>query len=180
MKLISTCPGAAQKPCYAGASHQTEYYQLMPQYHYAKQLRQTFDIGCVMRSSATNSTSQPNMTWTYGKKSSVNAAIGRNPDGSWAIAVANPTGTPTIAHLNGVPTQLFDNATTLEIELVLSDIESEMAASEDALTFVPRRSTGNVAYSVEEAPVVVKGGRLLVTLGPNELLTLRSDVRKTL
>ena len=24
----------------------------------------------------------------YGKKSSVNAAIGRNPDGSWAIAVA--------------------------------------------------------------------------------------------
>ena len=70
-------------PCYAagtdaaGEGNRTAHYRLMPQYHYAKQLRQAFDIGCVMRSSTANSTAHPGMTWTYGRKSTVNAAIGR-------------------------------------------------------------------------------------------------------
>ena len=101
---------------------------------------------------------------------------------------ANPTGTPTIEHLNGVPTQLFPDAVTLEIELVLTEETKEVElmltkgseeggerarSANSTLTFVPHRSTGNEAYSVEEALVVMKGGRLSVTLGPNELLTLR-------
>lgn len=85
MKLISTCPGAAEKPCYNNSDYSDatgssgnqgnqgngsqagapQYYQLMPQYHYAKQLRQAFDIGCVLRSATTNSTVLPSMTWTY-------------------------------------------------------------------------------------------------------------------
>ena len=109
------------------------------------------------------------MTWTYGKKSSVNAAVGLNPDGSWAIAVANPTGIPTVENLNGVPTQLFPNATTLEVELALSG-----ETSVEAVTFVVHRSTGAATYSVEEAQVVMKRGKLSVKVGPNELLTLRS------
>ena len=145
----------------------------MPQYHYARQLRKTFDIGCVMHSSSTNSSFLPGMTWTYGRKSSVNAAVGRNPDGTWGIAVANPTGTPTVDDLNGIPTQLFPNATTLQIELVLSD---ELFLSDETLTFVPHRSMGASAYNVEEPPVVMKGGKLSLVVQPNELLTLRSTV----
>lgn len=173
MKLISTCPGAAHQPCYPSQQTTTgtpQFYELMPQYHYAKQLRKTFDIGCVMRTSSTSNTFLPGMTWTYGKKSSVNAAVGRNPDGSWGIAVANPTGIPTIDNLNGVATQLFPNATTLQVELVLSD---ELASTE-TLTFVPYRSVGKTAYSVKEEPVAMKGGRISVSVQPNELLTLRS------
>lgn len=178
MKLISTCPGAAHQQCYSThQSHSTasapQFYQLMPQYHYARQLRKTFDIGCLMHSSSTNSSFLPGMTWTYGRKSSVNAAVGRNPDGTWGIAVANPTGTPTVDDLNGIPTQLFPNATTLQIELVLSD---ELFLSDETLTFVPHRSMGASAYNVEEPPVVMKGGKLSLVVQPNELLTLRSTV----
>ena len=36
--------------------------------------------------------------------------VGRNPDSSWAVAIANPTGIPTVESLNGVRTQLFPNA----------------------------------------------------------------------
>jgi hypothetical protein len=178
MKLISTCSGAAHTPCYSshdanGTAGAPQFYQLMPQYHYAKQLRKTFDIGCVMRSTSTNSSFLPGMTWSYGRKSSVNAAVGRNPDGSWGIAVANPTGIPTVDDLNGVPTQLFPNATTLHVELVLGD---ELILPDETLTFVPRRSTGTEAYNVEERPVVVEGGKVSITVQPNELLTLRSTV----
>lgn len=122
MKLISTCPQAEVKPCYSNASgdgQSSEFYQLMPQYHYAKQLRQTFDLGCVMRQSTVNTTHTvgsrtypflPQMTWTYGAKNSLNVAVGLNPDNTWGVAVANPTGIPTVQSLNGVPTQLFSNA----------------------------------------------------------------------
>ena len=175
MKLISTCPGAAQKPCYSGQEIDgPQLYQLMPQYHYAKQLRKTFDIGCVMHASSANSSFLPEMTWTYGKKSSVNAAVGRNPDGSWAVAVANPSGIPTIDDLNGMSTQLFPNATTLEVALVLRD---ELLLPDKAtLTFVPHRSTGTSAYIVEEKPILMEGGKLSIVVQPNELLTLRSTV----
>ena len=109
--------------------------------------------------------------------------LGRNPDGSWAIGLANPTGTPTVEDLNGVPTQLFDNATTLVVELVLPELAPMPAATagggrsagRGVLVFVPRRSTGAESYGVEEPPVVMSGGRLSVTLGPNQLLTLRSQ-----
>ena len=58
MKLISTCPTLAEKagkPCYDG--NKSAYFQLMPQYHYAKQLRAAFDLGCSMRYSTVNTTS---------------------------------------------------------------------------------------------------------------------------
>ena len=104
MKLISTCPSLAEfgKPCYG--QNKTKFYELMPQYHYAKQLRQAFDIGCSMRYSTANTTKGgrpflPDMPWTYGLRNSLNVAVGRNADGSWAVGIANPTGIPVVPFL---------------------------------------------------------------------------------
>ena len=44
-----------------------------------------------------------------------------------------------------------------------------------SLAFEARRSTGNTAFYVPEAPVVLRGGKLSVEVGPNEVLTLRSQ-----
>jgi hypothetical protein len=175
MKLISTCPpelhGGA---CFPGNAS----WSLMPQYHYAKQLRQAFDFGCQMRPCSANTTKTagghtrpylPDMVWTYGNKSSLNVAAGMNPDGSWAIGIANPTGIPSVENLNGVDTLIFPPATALALEVVFGEDVTGLA-------FAAHRSTGETSFNVAQQDVVVESGRLLVHVGPNELLTLRSRI----
>ena len=58
----------------------------------------------------------------YGDKNYLNVAVGKNPDGSWAIGIANPTGIPKVSSLNGHPTHTFANATTIALELVIDDV----------------------------------------------------------
>ena len=55
-------------------------------------------------------------------------------------------------------------------------MSDELFLPDEPLTFVPHRSMGTSAYSVEEKPIVMKGGRLSIVVEPNELLTLRSTV----
>ena len=180
MKLISTCPSLATdgKPCYTREGNTTPtYYELMPTYYYAQQLRQTFDLGCVLRYSLANTTRLPDMAWTYGVHPALHVAAGRNPDGSWAVGITNPTGIPTVEHLNGVPTRLFPNATTLVVKLVLSDLAGTsvpLPRGGQDLEFAVHRSTGNVAYNVEEESVLMRGGVVVVTVASNEMVTLRS------
>lgn len=182
MKLISTCPTKATgKECYASNAS----YQLLPQYHYAKQLRAAFDIGCTLRYATANTTKTdrynhtfpflPDMVWTYGVKNVLNVAVGQNPGGSWAVGIANPTGIPTVEDLNGVETQLFPNATVVSVELRLDDLGGGGGAvSLSDLTFTAFRSTGAATFSVAEPAVAMHGGIIVVQVGPNELLTLRS------
>jgi hypothetical protein len=40
--------------------------------------------------------------------------------------------------------------------------------------FIPVRSRGDTEYAVVEPAVVMVNGRLVIEVGPNELLTLRS------
>jgi hypothetical protein len=167
MKLISTCPTLAEggKPCYDGNT--SAYFQLMPQYHYAKQLRAAFDLGCSMRYSTVNATflgvrGGNDMAWTYGKKPPIHVAVGKNPDGSYAVGIANPTGIPTRPVLNGKATQIFPNASMVVLELVLEELLPASGAEEEGaeLRFVARRSTGDESYSVPEADVALAGGVL--------------------
>ena len=108
----------------------------------------------------------------YGPKNALNVAVGKNPDGSWAIGVANPTGIPTHR-----PDASFPNATELTLELVLLDelVNKTRVTGLASPVFVAHRSTANQVYNTREAePVLMSGGKLQVTVGPNELLTLRS------
>ena len=147
----------------------------MPQYHYAKQLRAAFDLGCSMRHSTVNTTYLQDMPWTYGAKPPIFVAVGKNPDGSYAVGIANPTGIPVRPVLNGKATQVFPNASTVVLELVIEELLPTSGAEEEAeLHFVSQRSTGDESYSVPEAPVPLTVGVLRVEIGPNQVLTLRS------
>lgn len=150
-------------------------YKLMPTYHYAKQLRATFDLGARLRHSVANISTPgqreaSEMDWTYGKHSDIYAAVGENPDGSWGIGVVNPTGCPTVEDLNGKNTSLFSDAKTLTVQVLIA----ELADSDAPLKFAAQRSTGKSSYAAKEEAVAMVGGRLTVVVGPNELLTLRS------
>eukprot|EP01048_Picozoa_sp_COSAG05_P005492 COSAG05_NODE_327_length_11345_cov_16.236884_3_plen_90_part_00 len=78
-------------------------------------------------------------------------------------------------HGNGKPTQSFPNATALKVELVLADFAKRSERLAKGLRFTAHRSNGTTAYGVHEEVVVMGGGGTLsVTIGPNQLLTLRS------
>ncbi len=62
---------------------------VLQKYFYLKQLSQAFDIGAMFRHSLSSLDGE--MTYTYGKKPHLNAAVARNPDGSWAIGLSNFT-----------------------------------------------------------------------------------------
>lgn len=153
-------------------------FEIMPEYWYVKQLMRAFDVGCVLRHSTANATQQPGqrdaaeMTWTYGVKSVLNVATGRNPDGSYAIGVANPTGCPTVQVVGsktGPRNQsIFANATTLSVEIALAELDAT------PLHFSVHRSRGAVSFGVKDADLTMQNGRLVVGIGPNELVTLRS------
>jgi hypothetical protein len=79
MKLVSTCP-----PGFGACYPNNASFALMPQYHYAKQLRQAFDFGCEIRYATANTTKTinghtrpflPDMVWSYGDKSPLNVAV---------------------------------------------------------------------------------------------------------
>jgi hypothetical protein len=166
----------------------------MPTYWFAKQLRQTFDLGAVMRFSTANTTKtnrdgksvpfMPDMVWTAGVKAPLNVAVGKNPDGSWAVGVANPTGTPVHHKAGTFGGADFPNATELTVELVLEELTimrggeaglGRGAGPSGPISFVAHRSTGDESYIVKEADaVVMRDGKVTVKVGPNELLTLRS------
>lgn len=192
-RLIATCPGLASggdgKPCFGGNT--TAQFQIMPTYWFAKQLRDTFDLGAVMRFSTANTTKTnrdgksvpfvPDMVWTAGVKAPLNVAVGKNPDGSWAVGVANPTGIPVHHKAGTAGGADFPNATELTVELVLEELtimrggEAGLGGRAGPISFVAHRSTGDESYIVKEADaVVMRDGKLQVKVGPNELLTLRS------
>jgi hypothetical protein len=117
------------------------------------------------------------MPWTYGSRPPLHVAVGKNPDGSYGIGIANPTGIPVKRNLNGKETQIFPNASTVVLELVLGELQAGGGGAHEGaaeLRFVARRSTGDESFSVPEADVVLAGGVLRVRIGPNQVLTLRS------
>ena len=145
-------------------------------YHYLKQLSAAFDAGSVFRRST--SSLDGDMTYKYGPKPRVNAAVARNPDGTWTVGLADftsdrlvgPTADPAYRDrrlvdpddLGGRPSESF----TVTVRL------PELAAAGD-LTFRARRS-GNGRTDAVDVPVQMHAGTLAVTLDPLDLVTLRS------
>ena len=136
-------------------------------YFYLEQLTQAFDIGAVFRSCA--SSTEKEMTRTYGRKPRLNAAAARNSDGTWSIGIVNGTSndidmsTPFNAANAGRPAQTF--TVTLQVE--------ELSAS-GVITFHAARSSPEQA-NIDEGKIVMKNGEITLTIKPLELLTLRSD-----
>ncbi len=148
--------------------------QVLEKYHYLRQLQRAFDSGAVFRR-ATSSV-DGDMTYKYGPKPRVNAAVARNPDGTWTIGLTNftsdrltgPTADPVYRDfpakddLGARPSQSFD--VTVNVP--------ELRDAADAL-FRVRRSGGGRTDAVD-VPVVMHSGRVRVRITPLQLITLRS------
>ena len=145
-------------------------------YHYLRQLSAAFDVGATFRRST--SSLDGAMTYKYGPKPRVNAAVARNPDGSWAVGLTDftsdrltgPAADPAYRDrqlvdpddLGGRRSESF--AVTVRLP--------EMAAAGDVV-FRARRS-GNGRTDAVDVPVQMHAGTLTVDLAPLELVTLRS------
>ncbi len=140
---------------------------VLQKYYSLRQLTGAFDTGAVFHHSLSSSDGE--MTYTYGKKSRVNAAAAKNPDGSWAIGLSNftalqfqdaddPHSFPL--HNSGYHAQVY--AVTVRV--------AELAGV-SVLRFTVRRA-GCAAPGV----LVMRHGVLLVPdVGPLDLVTLRSS-----
>lgn len=136
-------------------------------YYYMKQLAKAFDPGAKVRRVITGK--GRTMTWTYGKKPKIAAAVAQNKDGSWTLAVSNHTLEPEMIgpgkfnlDNSGRPSESFE--VTFEVE--------ELAQT-DTMQFNVVRSSASVTGRSEK-PAIMKNGKLTVTIDPLELVTLRS------
>ena len=139
-------------------------------YYYYEQLSRTFDVGAVLR--ASRSDLDGDMTYTYGKKPRLTAAVARNPDGSWGVGLSNFT-SPTFTDADDEKNFAVHNGGHAAQTFAVTVRVPELARVK-ALRFAVRRSNSGV-NDVPAGIVVMHGGIVtLPTVGPLDLVTLRS------
>ncbi len=144
-----------------------DWYLPLLKYYYLRRLSQTFDVGAVFRLS--QSSLEGDMTYTYGRKPRLNAAAGRNPDGTWAVALSDFTSSAFL-----LDTQLNkDNSGYPPQSFVVTVRVPELARAGD----VPFRLTRNseTLRDIDEGTLVMHNGEMTVPLAPTELVTLRAE-----
>jgi hypothetical protein len=138
-------------------------------YHYLKRLTETFEYGAVFRR-ATNPTrvrnQAPHMEWRDRYLPATNAAVARNQDGSWGVAVVNLTGMPEETYYSSRLAQDYNLRLTIH----------ELANAGNVTFNVWRTNAANVKESL--GTVTMTNGVLNLSgtrvLRPRDLITLRS------
>ncbi|MGI0490891.1 glycosyl hydrolase [Alkalinema pantanalense CENA528] len=166
--------GAAQADPNDNATRLMKYEADRPQrtwltrfkkYDYLQQLSQTFEVGATFRT--VESSLDGKMVWTYGKKPRINAAVARNPDGSWAIGITNFTSeegrhSQDPHDQTGYPRQTF--SVTLKINELIGGSPTRLQV---------RRSNAQLSNQ-EQAEIMLRNGVVTLDIQPLELVTLRS------
>ncbi|MBD3392777.1 MAG: hypothetical protein GF418_11800 [Chitinivibrionales bacterium] len=156
-----------------GHNHISGEYRPFLKYYYLRQIARTFDIGTVMRRCTSDLSADDNRyvymeNWYCNPddpnetKSPVCAAVGQNPDGEWAIAVVNQTGIPNRPGAN------FKPATTYDVTIQIEELAG--SGSQQYLVFRCNNGTRNV---IDDNPATMVDGAVTVTIGPNDLVSLR-------
>jgi len=147
---------------------------LVPKYYYYKQIATSFPVGCSMRRIWGSTVGD---AWYPGFSTPVALTTGgKNADGSWSIAVLNTaedstpyaqtTYTIAVEELAGVAslpvtvTQLTEGTSTSNC------LNPPTSVNNTGVTYVPLNSTTTNA--------TINNGKITLTLGPNELVTLHS------
>ena len=112
------------------------------------------------------------MTYTYGKKPRINAAVARNPDGSWAVGVSNYTA-PTFRDADDEKDFPLHNSGFAAKTFAVTVRVPELAKG-GTLRFAVRRSNSGV-NNVPAGSVVMHNGVVVIEgVKPLDLVTLRS------
>ena len=146
---------------------------ILQKYWSLRQLAEAFDAGAEFRHVV--GSLEGEMTYTYGRKPRLNAAVARNPSGAWAIGLSNFTSDDWSAFgaAEWRQTQGGDPARTLDVTLRVPEL-----AGTRSLRFVVRRSRIGGA-AVPDGVAVMRGGVVTIPhVRPLELVTLRSASRQ--
>ncbi len=141
---------------------------IFQKYYYYRQLAATFDAGAVFR--ASTSSTEGEMTWTYGQKPRLTAAAARNPDGTWGVGLANFTA-PTFTDDPAEPNSASNGG---KARAFLATVRVEELAGAGDLVAAVRRS-GPHLTDAPEGEIVLHDGVATVSIGPLELVTLRTS-----
>jgi hypothetical protein len=148
-----------------------DWYLPLLKYYYFRRLSLTFDGGATFRDS--HSELEGDMTWTFGRKPRLTGAAAINPDGSWAIGLANYTSdqfeSPGMSQFDrdntGHAAQSFD--VTLRVP--------ELAGTGPAEFRVHRN--GATLRDIDEGTVMMRDGMVTIPdVASLQLVTLRSVV----
>ena len=148
---------------------------VLQKYYYWKQISETFDVGAILRHSTSDLDGE--MTYTYGKKPHCNAAVARNPDGTWGIGLSNYTA-PEFGDADDPKDFALHNSGYLAQNYAVTVKIAELAKIKE-LRFAMRRSNSGVG-DAEIGTLVMRYGEITVpNAGPLDLITLRSIKSKT-
>ena len=139
-------------------------------YFYYRQLSRAFPPGAAFR--ASQSSLDGGMTWTYGKKPRVTAAVARDPDGTWAIGLSNFTA-PAFTDADDPGDFGKHNGGYAARSFPITVRIPELARF-SLLRFSVRRSNSGVNDAAEGTLLMRAGVVVVPRVGPLDLTTLRS------
>ncbi len=153
--------------------YETAPFQLtvLQKYYYFQQLADTFGVGAVFRHSL--SSLEGEMNYAYGKKPRVNAAVARNPDGSWGVGLANFTA-PEFRDADDPNDFALHNSGYAAKRFAVTVRVPELAALK-TLRFAVRRSNSGVNNATAGTLLMRNGEITVPDLAPLDLITLRSE-----
>lgn len=140
---------------------------VLQKYYSLSQLSGAFDSGAVFRHSLSSLDGE--MTYTYGKKPHVSAAVARNPDGSWAIGLSNFTA-PQFQDADD-PKNFPQHNSGFHAQVYAVAMRVPELAQVPVLRFTVRRS----GRASPETVIMRRGVLTVAGIGPLELITLRSQ-----
>ena len=143
---------------------------ILQKYYSLKQLSQAFDTGAVFRHSV--SSLEGEMTYTYGKKPHLKAAVARNPDGTWAIGLSNFTA-PAFQDADDPGNFALHNSGCHAQAYTVTVYVPELARV-NLLRFAVYRSGRNQGDAPAGSAVMHRGIVTLPSVEPLNLVTLRS------
>ena len=154
---------------YSAAPFKTTVFQ---KYYTYQQLSDNFDAGAIFR--ASQSSTEGDMTWTYGLKPRVIAATAQNPDGSWGVGISNYTA-DSFAGVQGWSDDKWNSeqgghtpGQTIPVTISIAELKDR-----GAVKFAVHRSNAG-AQNAQSEPVTMNDGQVTLQVAPLELVTLRS------
>jgi O-glycosyl hydrolase len=146
-------------------------------YYTYRQLSGAFDVGATFRDS--QSSLDGDMTWTYGQKPRLTASAAQNPDGSWAMGLANYTAGSFLG-VQGWSDDKWNKEqggyTPAQRFRVTIDI-AELKGRARPLLFAVQRTGGGQKGEMNGGQrefVTARNGRVEVAVASLEVVTLRS------
>ncbi|MGD0499684.1 MAG: hypothetical protein ABSC23_14750 [Bryobacteraceae bacterium] len=146
-------------------------HQPFLKYYYYRQLRRGFKDGCVFRSSTSSDTRESvyqEMCMSHGDRPAIIGATGRNVDGSWGLSVVNLTGEPDRRPGVSPGAANYQPSATYKITYHVAEL-----ADAGRVRFRLCRSSAT-ARDADQGTVSMRGGNVIVTIAPLELVTLVS------